>query len=141
MLLFFGIANYVHVTVTSAAVRRKELAVLESIGMTASQIRKMLILEGLHFCLITTGLVITSRKRSLVCFWKDYERKDSLFSVSLPMRGAAAVFRSPVSALCFDTAGRLEKIRQRVCSRPAETIYGLIRDLSGDEPRQRQDCS
>ena len=77
----------------------------------------------------------------MVCFWKDYERKDSLFSVSLPMRGAAAVFRSPVSALCFDTAGRLEKIRPRACSRPAKAIYGLIRNLPDGEPRQRQDCS
>lgn len=84
MLLFFGIANYVHVTVTSAVVRRKELAVLESIGMTASQIRKMLILEGLHFCLITTGLVITLGSGAWYAFGRIMKERIAYFLFRYP---------------------------------------------------------
>ena len=84
MLLFFGIANYVHVTVTAAAVRRKELAVLESIGMTAGQIRKMLILEGLHFCLITTGLVITLGSGAWYAFGRIMKERIAYFLFRYP---------------------------------------------------------
>ena len=45
--------------ITGVNVRLKELAVLESIGMTKKQIKKMLTLEGLYYGGITTLLIST----------------------------------------------------------------------------------
>jgi putative ABC transport system permease protein len=44
---------------TGVYTRRKELAVMESVGMTKNQIRKTLMLEGLYYCVITAGLILS----------------------------------------------------------------------------------
>lgn len=59
LLILVGLINFVNVTLTGVYIRRKELAVLESVGMTKKQIYKMLICEGLYYALITTGLILT----------------------------------------------------------------------------------
>lgn len=56
ILLLMGIVNYMDVTITSLTVRKREFAVMESIGLTGKQLRKMLILEGIFYSLIITGL-------------------------------------------------------------------------------------
>lgn len=58
-LLFMGMVNFVNVIFTSIYSRQKELAVLESIGMTQGQIKKMLILEGIYYSVITMVLLLT----------------------------------------------------------------------------------
>lgn len=52
-----GVLNFVNSIVTAMIARRRELAMLESIGMTQKQLQKMLCLEGLYYILFT--LVIT----------------------------------------------------------------------------------
>ena len=59
LLLMMGIANYFNVTMTSLAMRRRELAVLESLGFTRRQLRKMLLLEGIFTALLVTLGVVT----------------------------------------------------------------------------------
>ena len=59
-----GILNYVNSTLTGIITRRKELAMMKSIGMTDRQQQKMLILEGLYY-VIFIGL-ISSAVGSLV---------------------------------------------------------------------------
>ncbi len=59
LLLMMGIANYFNVTMTSLAMRRWELAVLESLGLTRRQLRKMLLLEGIFTALLVTLGVLT----------------------------------------------------------------------------------
>jgi putative ABC transport system permease protein len=49
ILAFIGIINYVNIMISGVQVRTKELAVLESIGMTKKQIEHMLILEGVYY--------------------------------------------------------------------------------------------
>lgn len=44
-----GILNFVNSMITSIITRRQEFAMLQSIGMTNKQLRKMLILEGLYY--------------------------------------------------------------------------------------------
>lgn len=53
VLAFIGILNFVNVMSTGIMVRRHEFAMLESIGMTKKQIRRMLILEGVGYAGIT----------------------------------------------------------------------------------------
>ena len=59
LFLMMGIANYFNVTMTSLAMRRRELAVLESLGLTRRQLRKMLLLEGIFTALLVTLGVLT----------------------------------------------------------------------------------
>lgn len=59
VLILIGLINYINVMLTGVYTRRKELAVMESVGMTKKQIRKMLMLEGLYYCIITIGLILT----------------------------------------------------------------------------------
>ncbi len=59
ILIVIGVVNFVNVMLTGVISRRKELAVLESIGMTGKQIRNMLTLEGLIYALIETLLLMT----------------------------------------------------------------------------------
>lgn len=59
MLLLLGLTNYINVTATSVLVRKKELAVLESIGMTGRQSVKMLLWEGALYGLLTIALALS----------------------------------------------------------------------------------
>lgn len=58
-LLFMGMVNFVNVIFTSIYSRQKELATMESIGMTKRQIKMMLILEGIYYSIITMVLLMT----------------------------------------------------------------------------------
>jgi len=59
ILALIGILNFVNVMVTGVNVRRQEFAVIESIGMTSKQLRKLLVFEGLGYAIISCGLVAT----------------------------------------------------------------------------------
>lgn len=59
ILILIGILNFINIMITGINVRLKELAVMESIGMTKKQIKKMLTFEGLYYAGITTALILT----------------------------------------------------------------------------------
>lgn len=59
-LIFMGLVNFVNVIFTGIYSRQKELAALESIGMTKKQIKIMLVLEGVYYCAITMLLLMTA---------------------------------------------------------------------------------
>lgn len=59
ILILIGILNFINIMITGVNVRLKELAVMESIGMTKKQIKKMLTFEGLYYAIITIGLILT----------------------------------------------------------------------------------
>ena len=52
-----GIANFVNSVLTSVITRKKEFAMLQSIGMTGKQLKRMLSFEGLYYAV---GTIITS---------------------------------------------------------------------------------
>jgi putative ABC transport system permease protein len=54
-----GMLNFANVIMTGILVRRHELAVLKSIGMTRSQVNRMLVYECLWYAMLTTLLVTT----------------------------------------------------------------------------------
>lgn len=51
-----GIANFVNSVLTSIITRKKEFAMLQSIGMTGKQLKKMLSFEGLYYAAGTVAL-------------------------------------------------------------------------------------
>ena len=57
ILILIGVVNYINVMITGVYTRKTELAVLESVGMTKRQIRKMLMYEGMFYGIITIVLV------------------------------------------------------------------------------------
>jgi len=59
MIGLIGILNFVNSMLTSIITRRREFAMLQSIGMTKRQFRSMLCLEGLYYAVGTIVLSLT----------------------------------------------------------------------------------
>ncbi len=51
-----GVLNFLNAVLTSILSRRRELAILQSVGMTGAQLRKMLIWEGELYALMAAAL-------------------------------------------------------------------------------------
>lgn len=59
VLIMIGIINFINVMFTGVYARRGELAVMESVGMTKKQVKKMLVYEGAYYGGITILLLFT----------------------------------------------------------------------------------
>lgn len=59
LLALIGLVNFTNTSVTSIMSRKRELAMLQSIGMTDRQQNRMLILEGMIYILFTTMFTMT----------------------------------------------------------------------------------
>ncbi len=59
VLGLIGILNFMNSTLTSIISRRRELAMLQSVGMTEKQLRRMLVCEGIIYALATLLTVFT----------------------------------------------------------------------------------
>ena len=70
ILAFIGIMNFFNTTATSVISRKKELALLEVVGMTKKQIAKMLVAEGFLYLggafMIAVLLVVVGAKQILI---------------------------------------------------------------------------
>ena len=53
IIALVGILNFINSMVTAILSRKRELAMLQSIGMTKRQLRNMLICEGLDYAVLT----------------------------------------------------------------------------------------
>lgn len=56
VILLIGILNFVNTTITNIYSRKQELAMLQSVGMTSKQSKKMLILECIYYVALTLGI-------------------------------------------------------------------------------------
>ena len=59
ILLLVGVMNFVNTMVVNVSTRRHELAILESVGMTKQQIKRMLSMEGCFYWGVSLSLVAT----------------------------------------------------------------------------------
>ncbi|MEG0898058.1 MAG: ABC transporter permease, partial [Ruthenibacterium sp.] len=59
LVAFIGVMNFINTVVTSIVSRRRELAMLQSIGMTGRQTQTMLIFEGLFYTAFTAVFALT----------------------------------------------------------------------------------
>lgn len=59
-LLAIGMMNFINIMMTGIFSRRREFAVMQSIGVTARQLRKLLSFEGLYYALLTVILILTA---------------------------------------------------------------------------------
>ncbi|MEG2983855.1 MAG: FtsX-like permease family protein [Peptostreptococcaceae bacterium] len=54
-----GVLNFINTMITSIIARRQEFAMIEAVGMTKKQLKKMLILEGFYYGIIITCINLT----------------------------------------------------------------------------------
>lgn len=59
VLIIIGIINFINVMLTGVYSRKGELSVMESVGMTKKQVKKMLVFEGGYYGIITIVLIFT----------------------------------------------------------------------------------
>ncbi len=83
-LLFAGLTNYFNIMVTGILSRKKEFEIMESIGLTRRQKRRLVAAEGLYYCLIAAALTVTvgSGILRLICVYM--ERQLSYFTFHYP---------------------------------------------------------
>lgn len=60
VLAFIGIINFANIMFTNIEARRHELSVMESIGMTKKQCRRMLQMEGFWYAVMSLALCLTA---------------------------------------------------------------------------------
>lgn len=84
ILILMGLANYINVTMTGLTQRKKEFAVMESIGMTRKQLRKMLVLEGIFYSCVITGLIMTVGSLCLTGLAYMMKQRIAYFHFSYP---------------------------------------------------------
>lgn len=96
LLIILGLANFFNVMLTGVIARKYEFAVMESIGTTKNQIRKIVTWEGGIYALISTLLILTFGNAFLllvadaVPHIADYARFE--YPVSLVVCLIAAIF-------------------------------------------------
>ena len=86
LLIVIGLINFVNVMLTGVVARKNEFAIMESIGTTKKQIRKILTLEGGIYALISTLLIMTFGNAFLM-----------LVADAVPHMANYAVFQYPVA--------------------------------------------
>ncbi|QQZ61861.1 ABC transporter permease [Paenibacillus sonchi] len=59
VIALIGVLNYINTVITGVIARRNEFALLESIGMTKRQLKKVLVYEGLFNVLLTVSITST----------------------------------------------------------------------------------
>ncbi|MFQ7234656.1 MAG: ABC transporter permease [Enterococcus hulanensis] len=85
ILALIGLLNFVNIITTSILARKKELATLESIGMTRKQTNTVLMIEGGYYALIVIGLVLTFGLGVTYVLFSIVQKSATYASFSLPM--------------------------------------------------------
>lgn len=105
VLLFAGLTNYFNVMVTGIWARKKELEIMQSIGMTEKQKRKMLLAEGGYYCVIVSILILTVGNVILKCISLYMERQLSCFVFRYPV-GWGISLMGGLAVVCLGVVGR-----------------------------------
>lgn len=110
ILLFAGLMNYFNVMITGILVRKKEMEIMENIGMTRKQKQKMLLAEGLYYCLIAGALVLTAGSVILRLICVYMENRLSYFESSYPL-GWMMGLLAGLAVICFGSVALFVKNR------------------------------
>ena len=89
-----GILNFINSMVTSVIARKRELAMLQSIGLTDSQLKRMLVYEGIYYIAFTAvisivigsafSLLVVRALKNVVAYF-EYQFTALPFAVILPV--------------------------------------------------------
>ncbi|MDO4541772.1 MAG: ABC transporter permease [Bacillota bacterium] len=116
-----GILNFINAVLTSIMTRRREFAMLQSIGMTRQQLRKTLIFEGLYYAAGTGLLSLILGVAFSLLVVKPLTGQMWFLSYSFIIRPLVAlipllfILGAIVPMVCYGTAGRssvVERLRE-----------------------------
>ena len=116
-----GVLNFFNAILTGITARRRELAVLQSIGMTARQLRTMLALEGLFYtvgaALLALALIVVTAPfvgpalNGMIWFF-TYRFTVWPIAVVLPLFGALGILIPVLSCRTAQRYSVVERLRQ-----------------------------
>ena len=121
VIALIGILNFVNVMSVSVVARKRELATLESIGMSHKQVRKMLISEGLYYAIITLIFVLSAGNLIAYGIFKLFQQQVSFAVFTYPFILAASIILV-IMIICFITPERMYRSLSR------ETITERLRE-------------
>lgn len=98
ILILFATINFINTMTSSIYSRVREFALLESIGMTKSQLRKMVVIEGLYYWGISR--ILTSGVGSLMA-WMIFRNMNSYSMSFLYLWEALLIVLSLSLILCI----------------------------------------
>ncbi len=85
ILLLAGIMNFINTMAVNVNARRHELAMLEGVGMTKRQIKRMLMWEGFYYWAISLFLVVTAGTAFYIPLYQVFSRLASYSVFSYPV--------------------------------------------------------
>ncbi len=91
IFMLIGILNFINTIAVGVTVRTHELALLESVGMTSRQVKRMLSLEGLFYWVIPFGFVFTVGNGLLYLIYESLKENAILSVFSYPTVTMSAV--------------------------------------------------
>ncbi len=92
ILLLVGVMNFVNTMVVNVSTRRYELAILESVGMTKRQIKRMLSMEGCYYWGVSFSLVATIGTAIYIMLYVIFSKVDFYAVFSYPLIPLVLVF-------------------------------------------------
>lgn len=85
ILGIIGVLNFINVMSVGIISRKRELATLESVGMTSRQTRRMLVCEGIGYALVSLLLAASLGSAIAVSVFRLFEKQQSdLFTLEYP---------------------------------------------------------
>lgn len=85
LMVILGLMNFFNTVVMNIISRKRELAVLESVGMVRKQLRRLLVMEGLYYSLIVGGLLSTVGVFSLKLVYKILKSRIGYATYAFPV--------------------------------------------------------
>lgn len=85
ILGLIGIMNFVNMMSVGILARRRELAILETVGMSRKQTKGMLVFEGLWYAVITLGLAATGGSLLSYCVYLYLKSQADFISFTYPL--------------------------------------------------------
>jgi len=122
ILILIGILNFINVMLTGVHSRRKELAVMESVGMTRKQVGRMLTFEGLYYALITTVIIMTLGN-GILSVIADLSLKIADYAIFKYPAGLISAFIAVIFIICLTVPGIIYRITAK------ESITERLHDI------------
>lgn len=99
ILILIGVINFINVMLTGVYTRLNEISVMESVGMTKKQVKKMLIFEGMYYGIITIALLLTAGN-AIIYLVANFSTKLTDYAVFHYPYGLMFVTAAVIMAIC-----------------------------------------
>lgn len=121
VIAIIGMLNFINAMVTEVISRRREFAMLQSIGMTSEQLRKMLVCEGVGYVVISgiiaflagapLSWVVLNAVNNVLLFF-EYHFRVLPFVILLPVLVAVAVLTPMLAYRNLQKKSIVERLRE-----------------------------